>query len=101
MKALSRKSLNGKLTVFHFQQHLLVLMAGQQATDKPYTPPQVISKNLKKDGVQVYSVGVGPKVSSDEIIGVASGADYALKINYPKLQTAAAFMAPAVVECKI
>lgn len=56
---------------------MLVITDGQQTTDKgPYTPVKQSSQLLKNKGVLVYSLGIGPGVSTSEQSDIASKPSY-------------------------
>jgi len=75
-----------------------VLSAGPQSKNEPHTPPSQVSRKLQSRGVKVFAVGVGNKAPNKEVIGIASGGDYALKINYPELPKVGPIVAPAIKE---
>ena len=48
---------------------------GEQTTTKEYTPLDVASKRIKDKGVEVFSLGIGSNVNTDQLRQIASSND--------------------------
>ena len=48
---------------------------GEQTTTKEYTPLDIASKRIKDKGVEVFALGVGSGVKTDQLRQIASSDD--------------------------
>ena len=48
---------------------------GEQTTTKEYTPLDVASKRIKDKGVDVFALGIGSNVNTDQLRQIASSND--------------------------
>ena len=59
----------------HSLQIAIVITDGEQTTAKEYTPLDVASKRIKDKGVEVFSLGIGSNVNTDQLRQIASSND--------------------------
>ena len=63
-------------------QILLIITAGPQAAGSSFASA---ATQLKKEGVQIYSVGVGSRYKQEEVLFLASYADYVRPYSFSEL----------------
>ena len=68
--------------VFVPLQILLVIVASPQVPGSTQANIIPAARRLQRDGVQMYSVGAGPRFKKAEVLGLASYADYVRSYNY-------------------
>jgi len=71
--------------VFVPLQILLIIVASPQVPGSTQANIIPTARRLQKDGVQMYSVGAGPRFKQAEVLGLASYADYVRSYNYIEL----------------
>ena len=63
-------------------QILLIIVASPQVPSSTQANIIPAAQRLQRDGVQMYSVGAGPRFKQAEVLGLASYADYVRSYNY-------------------
>lgn len=78
-----------------------MLMAGPQSRYTGFTAVSTIANRMRKNGVKVYSVGIGQAIIQQEVLGVGGKSDYiTYASDYPGLTPQAATLAAAVQKRK-
>ena len=62
-------------SVFNSQKVAIVITDGEQTTTKAYTPLDIASQRIKDKGVEVFALGVGGGVNTDQLRQIASSND--------------------------
>lgn len=66
-------------------QILLIITAGPQSPGSSQANIVPAARRLQSEGVQMYSVGVGPRYKQSEVLGLASYADYVRPYGFNEL----------------
>lgn len=66
-------------------QILLIITAGPQTPGSSQANIEPAAKRLQREGVQMYSIGVGPRYKQAEVLGLASYADYVRPYGFNEL----------------
>ena len=63
----------------------MIITAGPQAPGPSHRNISPAAQRLQKEGVEVYSVGVGQRFKKDEVLGLASYTDYVRPYGFSEL----------------
>lgn len=63
----------------------MIITAGPQAPGPSHANIAPAARRLQKEGVEMYSVGVGQRYKQAEVLGLASHADYVRPYGFSEL----------------